>query len=472
MDISIGKYTLESLTSGMYLDPLSLYKEYIQNAVDSLDEAIEAGLLQKDEGQVLISVDRETRQIVIEDNGIGVRSNNRSILLNIGASDKPLTNRRGFRGIGRLVGLGYSREMIFETSFMDESMATGIAFDCDNLSKMLLPGQYDSYDLQATLRHVTDIQLRRERKEAHYFRVTLNGVDESILDRERIVNYISQVAPLPYNPAHFSFGREIAAAFTRHDLALDDYNISIRFDGEDQYRQLYKLYTDSFIIDKKKDLYDKIAGITVQEITGESGNLIALLWHGNGNLIGSIANNDIKGLRLRKGNIQIGDRSTLGPIFKEERFNGWFQGELFVLDSLIIPNARRDNFEKNSNYETLISLLEPAGAALSSLVKRSSAARAKLKPTEQQLTDARARIVDRINRMHRPDPAAIKRQEQEHQADRQSGATKYRVLNLTTRLTVPEQKLVEKVLDILIQTCPEQELLKLIDPLLSGLDLL
>jgi molecular chaperone HtpG len=67
MDISIGKYTLESLTSGMYLEPLSLYKEYIQNAVDSLDEAVEAGLLQKEDGQVLISVDRENRQIVIED---------------------------------------------------------------------------------------------------------------------------------------------------------------------------------------------------------------------------------------------------------------------------------------------------------------------------------------------------------------------------------------------------------------------
>lgn len=29
----IGKYTLESLTSGMYASPLDLYREYIQNAV-------------------------------------------------------------------------------------------------------------------------------------------------------------------------------------------------------------------------------------------------------------------------------------------------------------------------------------------------------------------------------------------------------------------------------------------------------
>jgi hypothetical protein len=469
MDISIGKYTLESLTSGMYLEPLSLYKEYIQNAVDSLDEAVEAGLLQKEDGQVLISVDRENRQIVIEDNGVGVRSGDRSILLNIGISEKTLANRRGFRGIGRLVGLGYSREMIFETSFVGESAATGIVFDCDHLSNMLVPGRYDSYDLLATLRNVTDIQLSRESKEAHYFKVTLNGADENTLDRERIINYLSQVAPLPYNPAQFSFGQEIAAAFTKQGLTLDSYNIYIKFDHEDEYRQLYKLYADTFLIDKKRDLQDKITGIVVQDITDQSGNRIALLWHGNSNLIGSIANNDLKGLRLRKGNIQIGERSTLNSIFKEERFNGWFQGELFVLDNLIIPNARRDGFEKNSNYDTLIGLLEPLGTGLSALVKRASAARTRLKPAEPQLNSAQTTIIDRINQTYQPDAAAVK---QHRQTGKQSGTTRYPILNLTARLTASEKKLVEKILDLLIEACPEQELLKLIGTLLSGLEVI
>lgn len=165
MDISIGKYTLESLTSGMYLDPLALYGEYIQNAVDSLDEAIESGVLKKEDGWVSIFVDREHRQIVIEDNGVGVRSNDRSILLNIGTSEKPFTAKRGFRGIGRLVGLGYARELIFETSFMGEGAGTEILFDSEKLASMLAPGQYDSYDLLTTLRYVTDIQIRRESRE-------------------------------------------------------------------------------------------------------------------------------------------------------------------------------------------------------------------------------------------------------------------------------------------------------------------
>ena len=142
---------------------------------------------------------------------------------------------------------------------------------------------------------------------------------------------------------------------------------------------------------------------------------------------------------------------------------------MFVLDNQIIPNPRRDNFEKNSNYETLIGLLEPMGAALSSLVN-SSAAPTKLKPSESQLKGAKTRIIDRINQIYQPDNTAVKQQGQ--QADGQSGTTKYRILNLTARLTVPEQKLVERVLDILIEACSEQELFKLIGPLLSGLDVI
>lgn len=32
-----GMYLLETLTAGMYNEPLSIYREYIQNAVDSID---------------------------------------------------------------------------------------------------------------------------------------------------------------------------------------------------------------------------------------------------------------------------------------------------------------------------------------------------------------------------------------------------------------------------------------------------
>lgn len=41
-----GKFLLEILTRGMYSNPMHIYREYIQNSSDSIDKAIEAGILQ------------------------------------------------------------------------------------------------------------------------------------------------------------------------------------------------------------------------------------------------------------------------------------------------------------------------------------------------------------------------------------------------------------------------------------------
>ena len=42
-EIVIGKDILELLSSSMYVDPMTIYREYAQNAADSIDEARAAG---------------------------------------------------------------------------------------------------------------------------------------------------------------------------------------------------------------------------------------------------------------------------------------------------------------------------------------------------------------------------------------------------------------------------------------------
>lgn len=44
----IGKDVIESLTLGMYEDCRFIYREYIQNAADAVDKAIDCALLQKE----------------------------------------------------------------------------------------------------------------------------------------------------------------------------------------------------------------------------------------------------------------------------------------------------------------------------------------------------------------------------------------------------------------------------------------
>lgn len=74
--IQIGKYTLESPTTGMYSDSKIIYREYIQNSVDALEEAVESNLIEPQGMRIDIIVDAENDYISIRDNGTGIASAN------------------------------------------------------------------------------------------------------------------------------------------------------------------------------------------------------------------------------------------------------------------------------------------------------------------------------------------------------------------------------------------------------------
>jgi len=38
-DVVVGKDVLELVSSAMYVDPMTIYREYIQNAANAIDEA-------------------------------------------------------------------------------------------------------------------------------------------------------------------------------------------------------------------------------------------------------------------------------------------------------------------------------------------------------------------------------------------------------------------------------------------------
>lgn len=58
-EVQVGKYTLESLTTGMYSDPKIVYREYIQNSVDSLENAVQQGIIEQSSMRIDIIVSEE-----------------------------------------------------------------------------------------------------------------------------------------------------------------------------------------------------------------------------------------------------------------------------------------------------------------------------------------------------------------------------------------------------------------------------
>ena len=109
----VGKDILELLSTSMYVDPMSMYREYVQNSADAIDLAQSGGLLHGP-GRVDVRMDQSTRTVFIRDNGSGLgRDQFVPQLTALGGSKKRGTGARGFRGVGRLAGLAFCQELIF-----------------------------------------------------------------------------------------------------------------------------------------------------------------------------------------------------------------------------------------------------------------------------------------------------------------------------------------------------------------------
>lgn len=226
--VQVGKYTLESLTTGMYSDPKIVYREYIQNSVDSLENAVSTGLIEPQSMRIDIVVNAEDSFITIRDNGTGIPSADaQKTLMNVGSSKKRNANNRGFRGIGRLGGMSYCNTLVFTTSTEMEAVKTVITFDCKKLRQLLVPGQYEDMSLSAVLEEITKVEVLPEKAEKHYFCVEMKDVTgfSDLLDIEAAKSYISQVAPLPYQSRHFIYTSQLKGYLQEKGYIVEEFPI-------------------------------------------------------------------------------------------------------------------------------------------------------------------------------------------------------------------------------------------------------
>ncbi len=356
----IGKNVLESLTTGMYVDPNIIFREYIQNSADAIDDAVKQGLLGYKESYIKIFLNEEEAQLSIEDNGIGIMQEEAlATLTSLGNSKKSPSQNKGFRGIGRLGGLSYCESLVFETSYDGQDTLTRVTLDAAKLRHILIPGVYEEVNtLEEVLDKITQIEVLPAERHQHYFKVTLNQVNSklNLLDLDKIEKYIQQVAPIPFDQKKLSFANEVYTKLLEHGVSIPNYNIYLG-ENEDSLIQLFKPYKDKFHTDMSKKVVDSFSGINFSPIFDNCNKMVALVWYGQCSLYGTVLDENVKGLRVRKSDILIGDRTLLNSLYKEERFNGWVQGEVIIVDKNIIPNARRDDFEKNEAYLYLINKL-------------------------------------------------------------------------------------------------------------------
>ena len=375
--VQVGKYTLESLTTGMYSDPKIVYREYIQNSVDSLENALAIGLIERQSMRIDIIVDAENSCISIRDNGTGIsNAESRATLMNVGNSKKRNSSNRGFRGIGRLGGMSYCDTLVFSTSAENEKVKTVVTFDCKRLRQLLIPGQYEDLSLSAVLAQITTIETLPEKAEKHYFVVEMKDVSSfsDLLDIDGVKSYIAQVAPLPYQSRHFIYISQLKSFLSDNGYSVEEFPI---FVGEDEsdLEPVYKPNKSRFHSDRNKKTVDEITSMTYFDVR-VGDELYALGWYGNCGWYGFLSDKELCGIRVRKGNILIGDSKTMNGIFREARFNGWTQGEIFILTDKLVPNARRDDFEQNDAYRELVQILsDTIGSDIPKKIREASTTR-------------------------------------------------------------------------------------------------
>lgn len=463
-ELVIGKYTLESLTNGMYASPLDLYREYIQNAVDSIDAAIADNLESPNYFEISVNINQENKTISIFDNGQGLsKKNAESTLIDIGNSNKQRSKNRGFRGIGRLAGLGYCDELIFITSYFGEDTKTIIHYNAKLLKELLLVSNEENVSVLDVMNQTLSVEEADEKANRHYFEVRMIGVtsNDGLMNEERVQNYLIQHSPLPYDK-RFKWQSPIQEKVRIAGYTIPNYCIC--FNGE----ELYKPYTDSFVSDRVKKITDSIHDICVKRFYRD-GILSAVLWYAHTAFYGTINNNLIKGIRVRQGNILIGDRTTCNSYFKEERFNGWIIGELHVLDPELIANSRRDDFEKNEAYYALIDTFKEWAFSVSKDIRRISYERS-LSREKKAVVEAQS--FEDINGLCSEDLSYaeditesdyLDSSESEIVAemdymdklssllDQKKSQTKYRALNINFKLTMEQRKVLERVFDLIQQ---------------------
>jgi molecular chaperone HtpG len=352
-DYIFGANILENLTTGMYQDSKVIYREYIQNACDQIDKAVKDGILEQGEGTIKIWPDRVQRTIVIEDNATGVPAASfQQTLGNIADSDKKIGEDKGFRGIGRLCGLAYCKELVFKSSAKGEDTVSIMVCDAKNMRVLIDENARGKKHTAKEVLHAINRFDQEKTKDinSHFFRVELidiNPENTDLLDFQRVKDYLSFIAPVPYQNS-FIYRNDVYRHAQDLGVKIDEYNITLN--GE----PVFKKYT-TILKEPSGTKYDDIFDVHFKDFSYENGELFAWMWVGVSKFQKAIPKiNQMRGLRLRKENIQIGGEDALQKLFREDRGNSYFIGEVFANDNDLIPNSQRDYFNENparANFE-------------------------------------------------------------------------------------------------------------------------
>lgn len=262
--VRTGARLLETLTSALYADPIVVFREYVQNAIDSFASASETR-----DFKVEITLDPVTRKILIRDNGDGIPcAKFDEIMMSLGKSPKDgQDNQIGFRGIGRLAGLSFCKTLLFVNKKTGQMKQT-FTLSGEKYRKVLSEKSGGNFDLDRVMNLIRSTDSVPEDPEGDWtFQVTLDGVTDELIDciyrskptrgrsgkqsapelnndskpTDEFINELSMLLPVPYT-TDFDGADKIRESFENwFGIELGTKEFKVFLDGE----QLFKPFKNS-----------------------------------------------------------------------------------------------------------------------------------------------------------------------------------------------------------------------------------
>lgn len=383
---TIGIDLLKMLMLQLYSNPRCIYREYIQNALDSINEAVQLGILKRvKDGHVGIQI--SSNNVTIEDNGTGIQSALAvKYLTDIANSIKNGVNTAGLYGVGRLSGGGYCDILEFDTSYQGEGLGTVVTMDTRILRKLLDDNQNEMSAEEAMCQICTTHTYETE-TEKHYFIVRLKNVTNSadvLLNTEDILQYIKEVAPVDYSVTFNSLiNSSDQREFVEKHKAIDKIKVSLNETAD---------------IEKSYDIVVKGSGDNIEKLryfelpAHEKFGKMGWGWYAVTDF--SVQISDEKdpnaGIRLRKHNISL-DKNILNAYFKEARGNKYFYGEIFISNSKIVPDSGRQGLAASEEADALIKTIREYFGILHLVYNKASRLKSKLKSIQDAVENIKGK---------------------------------------------------------------------------------
>lgn len=355
--IKVGSDLLETLTVALYENPIIIFREYVQNSLDAYNKAMDEGKNPISNFHVSIDIDEDNKKIVIKDTGYGIEPDKlfQDKMSSIGRSgkDKDRTKYIGFRGIGRISGLPFCKNVIFRNKAQNSDKINICTWKGETYRKLLNKSQ-KTYDFQSIIKKIidlNDIDIKNKTTKEHYFEVTLDEYGpeiEAMLKDRKFKEKLIRMLPLKYNK-NFNEAKKIISKYNNFmNEPIERFMIPVKYNGAN----LFKSYSQKNVLDSKI-VFWKIKG--PRKMSGAGGDKIGLLWFTFGRHLKNNITDEYYGILTRSKNILMGGNETFAQIadnsgayittFREmaQALRGVY-GELLINSQYLKDNSRRDWF--------------------------------------------------------------------------------------------------------------------------------